>query len=174
MKIQFNEITAGGLHLRITDQSWFPAQELRGCGPVRAELDLERRGEKLVLMAGVIEGEVLHDCDRCLKPYKSPLAGSFKVDLELMPAAGRFPGEYQCGPDEMDTIYLREPEIDIFQVLSQQVLLNLPLKRLCAEDCRGICPGCGADLNLADCRCRGGAGVSPFSILAGLKVEEEK
>ena len=77
--------------------------------------------------------------------------------------------EHGCSKAEMDTVYLKEPAVDLFQVLAQQVFLMLSAKKVCSEGCRGLCPQCGMNLNVNECDCGKGTGASPFSVLANLK-----
>ncbi|MRR10305.1 DUF177 domain-containing protein, partial [bacterium] len=66
-------------------------------------------------------------------------------------AAGR---ERELSADDLAAIEYRKGEIDLWPELREAVLLALPLKPLCREDCRGICPACGRDLNEGSCGCR--------------------
>ena len=150
MQIRFDEIPPTGLVLTIDDPSWFPAHELKHRGPVRATVRLEREGER-VTVAGTLEATVLLPCDRCLELCSLPLSGSFRVQLEVAdprdPAVAAAEAEHLCRFDEMDTIELEQPLVELDELLAQQLYLALPLKRLCRESCRGLCPACGADLN---------------------------
>lgn len=168
MKVQFAEIPPEGLQLSIRDESWFPDDEVNHAGPVVAELFLERLGEQRVLLSGSVTTVLTPTCDRCLASYQEDFAGRFRVDLEV---AGQLSlaAEHGCSREEMDTIFLEEPVIDLHQMLAQQVLLALPVKKLCRQDCRGLCPRCGIDLNTDICACGDDHGSSPFGVLAGLK-----
>ena len=68
------------------------------------------------------------------------------------------------------SILLDEPVVDLDDLLRQQLYLSLPVKNLCAEECRGLCPGCGANLNQADCTCGAGEDRSPFAVLRQLQA----
>jgi uncharacterized protein len=167
MKIKFSEIPEDGLRLQISDESWFPEHEIERCGSVHANVHLQRSEQRL-FMEGVIETTVKLHCDRCLEAFCRPLISQFKVDIELvknLPATT----EHVCGREEMDMLFVDKPMIDIFQVLSQQVFLSLSVKKLCREDCAGLCVSCGANLNVEKCGCGSGGENNPFSVLAGLK-----
>jgi uncharacterized protein len=75
--------------------------------------------------------------------------------------------EYRI-PD-LDTVILEEPVIDLDDIIRQQLLLALPMKKLCSEQCKGMCLRCGANLNQNACGCDGEPQDSPFAILAQLK-----
>ncbi|ADH85988.1 YceD family protein [Desulfurivibrio alkaliphilus] len=171
MQIRFTEIPPQGLTLELTDQSWFPDHELGRHGVARATVALSREGERVVC-AGRLEVTVSLSCDRCLEAYRYPLAAEFRLRLELSapdnlpPAVAR---EHSCSREEMDTVFLAEELVDLGDLLSQQLYLNLPAKSLCRAECRGLCPRCGADLNQGDCGCATKGENSPFAALRVLK-----
>ena len=87
------------------------------------------------------------------------------LDLEYTPNNILESGEHECSPSEMDVMYLKEPVIDVFAILSQQIFLVVPEKYLCSESCKGLCPKCGVNLNLNTCYCKKEFKSSPFAIL---------
>ena len=165
MKVRFGEIPEEGLRYEIKDASWFPDHELQRSGPVHAIIGLKRNGVDRVLLAGEIRTTIAFDCDRCLENYSFDLDSSFKLDLEYSAGNRLEPAEHEVSPSEMDMIYLQEPVIDIFEILSQQVFLMIPGKHLCRESCKGLCPRCGANLNEETCDCKQELTSSPFAIL---------
>ena len=60
--------------------------------------------------------------------------------------------------------------MDLEAIIREQIILMVPLKPLCREDCRGLCPNCGANLNLESCDCKTDKSDSPFAQLAKLKI----
>jgi uncharacterized protein len=60
--------------------------------------------------------------------------------------------------------------IEVDQLVAEQIFLALPVKVLCREDCKGICPGCGANLNEEACLCKAGGTQSPFAKLKLIKT----
>jgi len=169
MKVRFAEIPEQGLTLEIHDQAWFPDHDIPRTGPVRARVQLLKKGDERVLLSGEITIPLAMDCDRCLQEFRQTIGHPFRVDLELVDSDIMEAVEHGCGVDEMDMLYLQEPEIDLFQVLAQQVFLLMPTKKICSEECRGLCPRCGANLNKEACRCPADDTSSPFAVLAGLK-----
>lgn len=122
------------------------------------ELDEDVLAERIKgeLTVTNIEGDILAKfnglakvktvCDRCL--------AEFKIDVEV-----DFSQEYTRLPIEPVEAEEKYPisknfEIDITEPLRQTILSKLPVKKLCKEDCKGICAGCGKDLNIEKCKCK--------------------
>jgi len=165
MKVRFGEIPEEGLRLKIKDESWFPDQELQRTGPVHSNIFLKRSGLDRVLLEGRIKTTIAFDCDRCLENYTMELDDSFTLDLEYTAGNRLEVEEHEVSPAEMDMIYLQEPVIDVFEILNQQVFLMIPGKHLCLDSCKGLCPGCGANMNVETCDCKKELKSSPFAIL---------
>lgn len=171
MQVRFDEIPAEGRTFEIRDAAWFPVEEAEALGPVQARIALERRGER-VLLQGELAGRVRLRCDRCLEAYEFDLAHEFRIDLELIDtetAMASGEAEHACQDSEMDMIFLEKPLVDLGEILAQQVILTLPAKRLCREECQGLCPRCGANRNSEQCACDAGDSDSPFALLKKLK-----
>lgn len=169
MKVRFAEIPAQGLVLEIHDQAWFPDHDIARTGPVHARVHLLKKGEDRVLLSGEMAIPLALVCDRCLQDFSKTITQSFRVDLELADRGVLEPVEHSCSVAEMDMLYLQEPEIDLFQVLAQQVFLLMPTKKICSEECRGLCPRCGVNLNEEKCHCQADVKSTPFAVLADLK-----
>ena len=113
--------------------------ELRADVPVVVDVLLEWVSDGL-LVTGTVEGAWEAPCRRCLNPAR----GDLRVEVqELFEADPRDGESYRLGHDFADL----EP------LAREALTLDLPLAPLCSEDCRGLCPTCGADLNLGDCDC---------------------
>lgn len=165
MKVRFGEIPEEGVRFEIHDESWFPDKEMQRTGAVHSIVILKRNGVDRVLLQGEIKTTVTFECDRCIETYATDLDGSFILDMEYAGSSKLEPAEHECSPSEMDMIYLQEPVIDVFEILKQQVFLMVPEKHLCSESCKGLCPRCGANLNVETCGCKKELKSSPFAIL---------
>jgi uncharacterized protein len=75
--------------------------------------------------------------------------------------------------DDLEIGFYDGGGIDVADIFWEQVVLALPVKILCRDDCRGVCPVCGADWNRARCSCREEAEARPFDVLKNLKEEKE-
>ena len=142
-------------HLRIdrTDEpSVFGADEdYRILEPVHLVADLRKDRDK-IRIAGRLETTLELACSRCLEGFTVPVHASF--DLLFLPAASEpaLP-EQEIEDDDLGTSYYRDGVIDLADVVREQLYLALPMKPLCQEGCRGLCPECGTNLNSGACDC---------------------
>jgi uncharacterized protein len=113
--------------------------ELRPEAPVVVDTLLEWVSDGL-LATGTVQGAWTAPCRRCLRPVTGEVLVAFQ---ELFEANARDGESYPMGHDR----------IDLEPLAREALTLDLPLAPLCAEDCRGLCPTCGADLNQGDCDC---------------------
>lgn len=173
MQIQVAEIPEEGLQVNVVDVSWFPDHDVARKGDLRVSVHLVRRGER-VLASGTISLVLLLACDRCLEQFESPQEIDFQLVFELN---GEDPAlavkEYECDQGDIDTVFLKEPVIDLDTVLYQQLLLALPQRSLCNEECRGLCRKCGRKLNFEDCGCSSENTESPFKALGQLLKDKK-
>jgi uncharacterized protein len=94
-------------------------------------------------------------CSRCAEPFTFPVDVPF--DLYYLPHADNTgEGEVEIEEDDLETAFYKDDVIDLGQLMKEQFYLALPMKPLCAEDCRGLCPQCGANLNQLTCNCVSG------------------
>lgn len=141
--------------------------------PVKGAADLlvEHRdaGSRVndIRLRAAYQGDFEILCARCVEPVPLPLSGEF--DLLFRPEdVDANPGERAITPDETEIGYYQESGLSLEDVVREQVLLSLPGRTLCKEDCKGLCPRCGQNLNLATCSC-GDAPADPrWNALAGL------
>lgn len=123
----------------------------------RSDLRVEGRAELLssvneIRLQGSWTVEVETECERCLEPAVFPVARSF--DLFYRPqeeVTGH--GELALKEGEVEIAFHDGEGLDLKEVLREQVLLALPMQRLCREDCLGLCPHCGANRNVLACSC---------------------
>jgi uncharacterized protein len=149
--------------------------DVRQVGPLqltgRAELLVEHRGPREfvqdIRLRAHFAGSFELLCARCLEPVPTPLEGDF--DLIYRPASVESePGERAITEDETEIGYYEKSGLLLEDAVREQVLLNLPGRALCQEQCKGLCPQCGANRNLTACSC-GEAPADPrWNALAGL------
>ena len=172
MKIPFDAILESGLTLEIHDAEWFPEGDWSQVGPVQAKVFLIRQNRR-VFLDGHMNFTCRFSCDSCLELYNDVQDLFFKIEFEYLASNDPYwqSDEHQCPQVEIDVEVLAEPEIDIYAMLAQQVILSVPLKKLCSPSCHGLCSSCGMNLNKAKCLCHDRELNSPFQVLVQLKVE---
>src|SRR5215471_19185949 len=103
-------------------------------------------------LVGRTETSLEVPCSRCLEPMVLPVDAAF--DLRYQPhAMNTGEGEREIEEDDLTTAFYENDEIDLGQLMREQFYLALPMKPLCAVDCKGLCPICGANLNKTTCDC---------------------
>jgi uncharacterized protein len=146
-----------GAHDRIVreyDPAAFQVSEddgYRVAEPVHLALDIHKDGAQYRLV-GSAKTTLALGCGRCLEVFTLPVNAPF--DLLYAPHtenAGE--GEVEVEDDDLNTAYYHEEQIDLGQLMREQFLLSLPMKPLCTEGCRGLCPECGTNLNTGSCSC---------------------
>ncbi|MCS7164308.1 MAG: DUF177 domain-containing protein [Thermodesulfovibrio sp.] len=149
MKIEIFEIPEEGLNIEVEEIPKIEGVNI--INPFRAVLKIEKNGKK-VFVKGVVNGEVELQCSRCLKNYKMPIRSLVEVSYHPIEELNR-EELVELKQDEMEVDFYREGVIDTEDIIRDQILLNIPMKPLCSEECKGLCPICGSDLNVSDCNC---------------------
>jgi uncharacterized protein len=123
----------------------------------RAEVIVEHRGHKHdiddIRVVGKVDATMEVGCARCLEPVQFPVNRAF--DLLYRPLGVDRQGD-EAAISEADTEigYYEGEGLLLEDVLREQVLLASPVKLVCREDCKGLCPQCGTNLNSATCNCQ--------------------
>ena len=99
-------------------------------------------------------------CDRCLKPVEVPIEASVELMVERGADGRSGAGERELKHDDLGVVEVEGDSFESAPLVREQLVLELPAKPLCRADCAGLCPRCGADLNLGACGC-GDAAVDP-------------
>lgn len=117
---------------------------------------LERGEDESVHVRGHLDARMELECGRCLETYDKDVAQ--ELELFYLPhgrdAVPEDEDEVELSDRDMVVAYYRDRRLDLGEVVREQLLLAVPLKRLCREDCRGLCPTCGANRNAAACACK--------------------
>ena len=129
-------------------------------GPIQVRLDLSRTG-RILLVKSRVEARVRCTCARCLDPFTQTLSSEFKMSLRPRPDPRLAPPEQiELSREDLENDFYEGEEVDLSPLIQDQVLLTLPPKVICREDCRGLCQRCGKNLNRETCQC-GDAEVDP-------------
>ncbi len=132
--------------------------------PVNADLHDTRFGEDIYIK-GTVKTTVAMECSRCLAGYTETIEA--QVDAHF------FPKMEEIDMEDSDEYNFHEGEtIDLYQTLHDGLGLAVPLKPLCREDCKGLCPKCGADLNAAECECSKKEIDGRLAVLKNLKLDK--
>jgi uncharacterized protein len=155
-------LDAGQLHLEREE-----GFDLRGGKLVS---HLERGDDDTVHVRGHLSVEVGLQCGRCLEPFRVPLEQELDMFyLPHQPGVGEEEeDEVELSDRDMVVAYYRDDTLDLGEVLREQLILAMPLARVCREDCRGLCRTCGANRNTVACDCPPEESDSPFSSLRTL------
>ena len=141
-----------GATLAVHGQSPCPPLEVEGgsvseCTPVRVRGSVTNTG-KGYLVRVHLSTAVKLECTRCLEPFTLPLERDMEEVFYPEELRGRVPEE-----DEVVS-YFTDDTLDLGEPIRENLQLALPMKRLCQEGCRGLCPVCGHNLNEGECGCR--------------------
>jgi uncharacterized protein len=106
-----------------------------------------------ILLKGTFNTNLFLRCGRCLSTYFYPL--SMKIEEEYFPIMDVTTGIMLPAPEEPGSFTIDDHNImDISEAIRQYTLMALPIKPLCSQDCSGLCPSCGANLNEEKCDCK--------------------
>jgi uncharacterized protein len=129
--------------------------EIQSISQCRIFGEIKPIGKRIFRFRGVLHLQVEAVCARCLSPF--PLRAERSFQLRFFPSTANdryWEAEGGVDPEMLDVSYYREEKIDLDQVAEEQMNLSFPMRMLCREDCKGVCPFCGADLNQIECGCK--------------------
>jgi len=127
--------------------------------------------DQWITIGGEIKGEVEVACGRCLGAVEKNRDFSFE---NAFVKADDYTEELETELDikALEVSIFEGDKIDLIEVAQEQILLSLPSQVYCKEDCKGLCPNCGANRNLIDCKCEEREIDSRWSALSKLKDDE--
>ncbi len=182
MIIDLDDIKERGLSLELIEAfDHFPAlNELHADGEAVfiQPLDIRvmaRKFEGMVIVEGSVATAVRLQCCRCLQEFEQSLDATFSVTYarHLPDAeAGADDGEVELQAEDLGMLAFEGDQIDLTESVQEQVVMAMPFKPLCREDCLGLCSQCGADLNAGKCGCRDQEMGGKFAALKDFKVKK--
>lgn len=175
MRIEVENLTPAGEPFT---NSYGPGQftledeRMRLTGETKVEGHASRKGEE-VRLRGRIQAQAESVCDRCLRTVPLPLEVEF--DTAFLPAAAEVvkTENVELLPDELGLSAYEGDAIDLDDLVREQILLAVPSRLVCREECAGLCPKCGADLNENPCGCEQKEIDPRWAALADLKKENQ-
>ncbi len=116
-------------------------------------VDTQRVGLEIILRSRFML-DLKTDCSLCARNFDIQIGVDFQITLKPMPIDKRpLPEEKELSPRELDEYYYQGDAIDLGEILREQIILSLPMYPRCSQECKGLCPTCGADLNFKPCEC---------------------
>jgi len=166
MKIRFDDIPEEGLDLSFSGEEDILSHALESIPPTRG-LDISPRiaGHLRILVSGrdffllgTISGVMSLQCSRCLADFS--VGKQIDINMVIRREADK-PTEKESDDQAEDLIYIDGPEIELADIILQELLLEVPMKPLCREDCPGLCSRCGALKGSPECTCPQESSVDP-------------
>jgi len=177
MKFRLEDIPEEGLEANFSEAEDWLDERLRAeerrlfriIGPIQVHLSLSR-SRRMIHVKSRLETRVELLCARCLEPFSLSLSSQFGTALKPRP---KFPlaEERELNREDLESDFYEGEEINLTSFVQDQVLLTLPQKALCREECRGLCPRCGKNLNREACQCPTSLMDPRFQALKNLKVQ---
>ena len=175
MKLRVDDITAEAKELsfaepeadinRVLEKG--PLTEFHINEPIAVEVSYYRAGPELFFQ-GRMHAATAATCARCTEEFVAPSGRDFR--FILAPRSVGFAGEKDLRDEDLEFSLYDGDQIDLSPLIREQFLLSLPTRPLCREDCRGLCPKCGVNLNHTQCNCAEETGHTAFAALRNLKV----
>lgn len=141
----------------------FHGAEFRQVAPLEIAAVAELVGSE-IRIRGHLRTRLEAVCDRCLGPVSLPVERDFDLFYRPVQTIAR-EEEVEIPADELDVGFYSGDGIELADVVTEQVILSVPMKLVCRAECRGLCPTCGINRNVASCRCPPPQEESPFASL---------
>ena len=123
--------------------------------PIHSHVSIDKSETHIYVKANV--GSKAHfSCDRCLTEFDQDIQGELKLYYEMVVHGSQsnlVDDENDSQDDSVRVIRQDQHEIDLTPDIRDIIWLTIPMKIVCSKDCKGICPGCGKDLNREECVC---------------------
>ncbi len=147
-------------------------EDFRIVQAVKLAFDVHKKNRE-VRLVGHVSAVLELDCSRCLEPFG--FAVDLPFDLMYLPhSENAGEGDVEVEEDDLTTAFYRDDIIDLGQLMKEQFYLALPMKPLCQEACRGLCPQCGINLNQSTCTCVSSWVDPRLEVLRSLTQRNEK
>jgi uncharacterized protein len=158
-----------GLHPIVVSKTYasgtldYHGADFRQAAPLKVDAVAELSGSE-IRIHGRMGTNLEACCDRCLVSVTIPVERDFDLFYRPVSTIARAE-EVELPEDELEVGFFSGDGIELADVVTEQVILSVPMKVVCQTDCRGLCPVCGANLNFEKCGCLPTQENSPFSIL---------
>ncbi len=180
MKIQIHHIPSSGLDLDYEKPADYFAslRELIAVGecdfegPISIQLRVSVEKD-FVKVRGRLKATLKLPCARCLEVFDTAVDSRFvlnyskKIPIDVHKADT---DGIELTAEQIGVLFFKADEIDFTEAVQEQIVLAIPYRPLCSQTCKGLCAGCGKDLNQGPCQCRTEALQGPFAVLKDLKL----
>ncbi|MFQ5739368.1 MAG: DUF177 domain-containing protein [Acidobacteriota bacterium] len=157
------------LQARFSDQDLkIRSQILRFSEPASATLTVSA-GEGGVRVEGKLNASLELTCSRCLTRFVRRVEKRFDLEYRQDPEVSSEAEEFSLTYTDLAIGFYRNDQLDLDAVVAEQILLEVPMKPVCQEGCRGLCDQCGSDLNEGPCGCERRSGDPRLAVLSELK-----
>ena len=154
MRIDVRELELGPLKLSgevALEELKIESSDVRVLGQILVRLVAEKHAQE-VRVRGSFAAEAQLPCARCLEPVRIPLL--VELDQFYRPHKDhRLVGEIELQEKDTEIAFYFGDFIEVSDIIREQILLGLPMKPVCRDDCQGLCPHCGKNRNLDACNC---------------------
>ena len=136
------------------------------------KVDLDCRITKTsttVFIKGELSAVIYSNCSRCLEDASVPIGGNFAYTL--VPDKTETREDIELTAEDLEISHYSGEFIDFASIICEQILLQIPIKKLCTEECKGLCPRCGINLNNSSCNCHLAAGNNRMAVLKNFIVK---
>jgi uncharacterized protein len=150
-------------------------EEVEFLSPIDMEIRL-RKITRFVEASGLLQTLVRFSCSRCLRVFSSSLFIPFEATYaEALQASQSLQeeAEIELTADAINLFPFHGRQIDLAEAIQEQVIMALPVRPLCCENCKGLCQKCGADLNQGACECAEKPKDPRFAALKDLKINKK-
>ena len=158
LKINVMIIPDSGLRLVFSEgEDWFaerfPADGRPDFRLTQADVEcLVTKSGDTIYIRGTLGVRLRMDCSRCLEPADLKIGGDFTYTL--VPEQMETSDDLELCAEDLEIVGYKGDFIDLAPMICEQIVLMAPMKVLCAQDCKGLCPRCGANRNVATCDCQ--------------------
>jgi uncharacterized protein len=140
--------------------------------PIKGTVKLLRTNRS-ILVTGSLDTATRVECSRCLQKYKHPL--QIEIEEEYFLTRDPVSGVALPPPGEAGAFLIDENHIlDLSEAIRQYTIMALPMKPICREDCAGLCPHCGRNLNFGTCECSPAPPDARWAPLLALRADNKK
>ena len=146
MKIKISNLSEGSHQFRFSEPVNVIGLEEPFEGNIVVDVELKKTHNQIILDSS-INADAVFECDRCTTSFKRQL----KANYEMVYLQGVEPADTKS--DNITYITAEKDSIDISDDVRDYAVLSVPMKKLCTEECKGLCVKCGKNLNEGDCSC---------------------